>query len=205
VPAGIRDTDGQIVSISQSAENVNLNLGQEGTTLVLWFRNPLSKTRSLLAWEVPGVFESGQMRDIVASYDGSDASIYLDGKKVQESYRLSAGASLAHSIHLVRTAYLGGYIVVYETLVFLPAGLIIGIVVRKSSKWKVSGRLLFAVELALPPVFLEIVLMLVSGRGILAGNIFLSLLLTIAGMLLANADRRKLNPLLIYRGSTDAR
>ena len=50
VSAGIHGTDGRIVSISQSAENVNLHLRQEGTTLVLWFRNPLSETRSILAW-----------------------------------------------------------------------------------------------------------------------------------------------------------
>jgi glycopeptide antibiotics resistance protein/NADH:ubiquinone oxidoreductase subunit K len=203
-PAGIHGTDGRIISISQSAENVNLHLRQEGTTLVLWFRNPLSQSRSLLAWYVPGVFKSGQRRDIVASYDGSDASVYLDGKKMRESYRLSPGASLAHSLMAVRTANLGGYVVVYETLIFLPAGLMIGIPLRKWSKWKSSIRLLLAVELLLAPVFLELVLIWVSGREILPGNIFFSLLLTIAGIWLINADRSARQALLSSRDSIQA-
>ena len=201
VPAGIHGTDGRIVSISQSAENVNLHLRQEGTNLVLWFRNPLSETRSVLAWYVPGVFEAGQARDIVASYDGSDASIYVDGKRVEETYRLSAGASLVHNFFSVNTDSLDGYVIVYETLIFLPAGLLVGMAGRKWSKWKTAGRMLLAVDLLLPPVFLEFLLVWVSGREILAENIFLSLLLSIAGAYLVNADRRVREPLPVSRDS----
>ena len=53
--------------------------------LVFWFRNPLSETRSVLAWYVRGVFEAGKTRDIVASYDGSDAFLYLDGNRVPQN------------------------------------------------------------------------------------------------------------------------
>jgi glycopeptide antibiotics resistance protein len=193
VPAGIQGTDGRIVSISQSAENVNLHLRQEGTNLVLWFRNPLSETRSVLAWYVPGVFEAGQKRDIVATYDGSDAFIYLDGKKAG-SYRLSAGASLAQNFIFISTAGLDGYVITYEALIFLPVGLVIGMAGGKWSRWKTSGRLLLAIDLLLPPVLLELLLAGVSGRGILAGNIVLSLLLSIAGAFLMNADGQLREP-----------
>src|SRR4029077_1758981 len=62
-PAVTEDANGRIVSLSQSADNVNLSLRQEGADLVFWFRNPLSETRSVLAWRVRGVFEAGKVRD----------------------------------------------------------------------------------------------------------------------------------------------
>ena len=190
VPAAIYGTNGRIVSISQSIQNVNMHLRQEGTNLVLWIRNPLSDSSSLLAWYVPNVFESGQRRDIVATYDGSDATIYLDGKKVPRSYRLSAGASLAQKFLFVRAADLSGYVILYETLIFLPAGLLIGMAARKWSKWNGAGRLLILVDLLLPPLLLEGVLIWVSGRVFLPGNVFYSLLLSVAGVWIVNADRR---------------
>jgi glycopeptide antibiotics resistance protein len=193
-PAEIQNADRRIFSISRSAENVNLHLRQEGTNLVLWFRNPLSERRSILAWYVPRVFEVGQMRDIFASYDGADASIYVDGKKVPGGYHLGPGASLMHSFSFVHTADLGGYVVVYETLIFLPAGLLIGIAARRWSTLKVTGRLLLAVCMFLPPVLLELLLVQVSGGRIRAENIFLPLLLCIAGAILVNADRRVEDP-----------
>ena len=65
-PAAIQGVNGRIVSLSQSAENVNFHLRQDGSTLVFYFRNPLSARRSMLAWYVRGVFQAGQARDIVA-------------------------------------------------------------------------------------------------------------------------------------------
>jgi VanZ family protein len=187
-PAKIQDGEGRIVSISQSADNVNLSLRQEKTSLVLYFRNPLSETRSNLVWYVPHVFEAGQVRDIFASYDGSDASLYVDGRKALRSYHLGPGAALQHSFFFVRTDDLEGYVVAYETLVFLPIGLLIGLAARKCSIQKIFGRSVLALGLFLPPVLLELLLVWVSGRGILVENVFLSLLVAVAGCILINAD-----------------
>ena len=161
--------NGRIVSLSQSADNVNFHLRQEGQFLVFWFRNPLSATRSMLAWRVPGVFEAGKMRDIVASYDGSDAFIYLDGNRVPQTYRLSPGASLMHSFFFIQDADLDGYVLVYETLVFLPAGLLIGSAAWKWSRQEISARWMLGLGWVLPAVLLEIFLAGMSGRRIWAG------------------------------------
>ncbi len=189
-PAAIEDGKGRIVAFSQSAGNVNFLLRQEGQSLVFRLRNPLSATRSLLAWYVPGAFEPGKVRDIVASYDGSDAFIYLDGNRVPQTYRLSPGASLVHRFIFIETGALEGYIIVYETLIFLPAGLLIGVAARKKSGQKISGRWTLALGWALPAVLLEILLAGMSGRRIWVGNIVLSLVFGLAGILLINADRR---------------
>jgi glycopeptide antibiotics resistance protein len=189
-PGAEQDVNGRIVSLSQSADNVNFHLRQEGSNLVFWFRNPLSESRSVLAWTVPSAFEAGKARDIVASYDGSDAFIYLDGKRVPQTYRLSPGARLMRRFIFIQTADLEAYVIIYETFIFLPAGLLIGVAARKKSRQKISGRWMLALGWVLPAVLLEILLAAVSGRRIWAGNIALSLVFGLAGILLVNADRR---------------
>ncbi len=189
-PAEIEDGKGRIIAFSQSAGNVNFLLRQQGQFLVFRLRNPLSARRSLLAWYVPGVFESGKVRDIVASYDGSDAFIYLDGNRVPQTYRLSPGASLVQRFIFIETGALEGYIIVYETLIFLPAGVLIGVAAKKISAWTISGRCTLALGWTLPAVLFEILLAVVSGRRIWVGNIALALVFGLAGMLLINSDRR---------------
>ncbi len=189
-PAAIQGASGRIVSLSQATDNVNFHLRQEGPALVFYFRNPLSVRRSMLAWYVRGVFQAGQARDIVAVYDGSDAFLYLDGNRVPQAYRLSPGASLMHTFYFIRPLDLDGCIIVYETLIFLPVGLLIGAAVRKWSRQKSFSLWMLALGWALPAVLLEVLLVWVSGRRIWLGNIALSLVFGLAGMLLINADRR---------------
>ncbi len=187
--AGVQGANGRIVSLSQSSDNVNFHLRQEGQFLVFWFRNPLSETRSVLAWYVPGIFLDKSVRDIVASYDGSDAFLYLNGARVPRVYRLGPGASLAHHFLSIQTGDLQGYVIVFETLVFLPAGVLLGFQMVKWFAQKISGAWTPVVGLALAAVLLEILLARVSGRGIWLGNIGLSLIFGMAGILLINADR----------------
>jgi hypothetical protein len=72
----------------------------------------------------------------------------------------------------------------------LPAGLLIGVAARKRSGGKFTGRWLLAIGWVLPAVLLESLLAAVSGRRIWAGNIALSLIFGLAGILIVNADRR---------------
>lgn len=190
-PADNENGNGRIVAFSQSAGNVNFLLRQEGEFLVFRLRDPLSTRRALLglAWYVPRVFQSGKTLDIVASYDGSDAFIYLDGSRVPQDYRLSPGASLAHRIRFIEPESLDGYIAVYETLIFLPAGLLLGVAVRKWPRLRASGRWAIVLCWLLPAALLEIFLRILSGRRIWPEDVALSLVFGLAGILLANADR----------------
>lgn len=178
---------GSIVSLSQSAYDVSFQLRQEGANLQFWFREPLADWHSSLAWTVRGVFQGGKVRDIVAVYDGSNAFLHLNGTRLPESYPLSPGATLIHRFLFIRTGELEAYVVVYETLIFFVAGLLIGVAARNKtiSRWKL------ALAWVLPPLLLEILLAAVSGRGLLASNIALSLVFELAGVLLIDADRRR--------------
>src|SRR5665213_1085549 len=189
MPQATDGATGRIISLSYSDESINFHLRQYGEDLALWFRNPLSETRSGLAWEIPDVFEEGKLRDIVASYDGSDAFLYLDGQEVEQTYRLRPGASLRHIFFHIQTLDLPGYVLVYETLIFLPAGFLIGIAARKWATRGISAWLMLFLGIAIPAALLEILLHEVSGRRIWPGNIALSLFFGLVGALLINADQ----------------
>jgi hypothetical protein len=187
------DVNGRIISFSKSAGNVNFLLRQEGRSLVFHLRNPLSASRFFLSWYVHGAFEPGKVMDIVASYDGSDAFLYLDGKRVPQNYRFGPGAGVAHHFSLAQTEVLDGYITVYETVIFAPAGLLIGIAARKWYAAGSAGRWTLILCWLAPAVLLEILLMGVSGRRLWIGDIVYSVVFGLAGMLLVNADPRAKN------------
>jgi hypothetical protein len=187
------DVNGRIISFSKSAGNVNFLLRQEGRSLVFRLRNPLSASRFLFSWYIHGAFEPGKVTDIVAMYDGSDAFLYLDGKRVPQNYRLGPGAGFGHLFSLMQTEVLNGYVTVYETLLFAPAGVLIGIAARKWYSESVGGRWTLLLCLVVPAGMLEILLIAVSGRRLWIGDIASSVAFGVAGMLLVNADPRAAN------------
>ncbi len=187
-PAGTRGSDGRIVSISQRGGPVNLQIRQEGSSLVFWFRNPLTAKHSLLSWPIPNVFTANRQRDMLFSYNGSALSLFLDGEKAPHSYRLGPGVVLARMVRLVRPLELDGYIFVYYSFVFFVPGALLGITARRI-RWRFLPVLLFAISgFVLPALLFEVILVWVSGRPISLGYMALSLLLMIAGSLWINAD-----------------
>ena len=188
-PADVADLDQHIVSISQVYGTPDLYLRREDADLVFWFRNPLSMHRSMLAWRVRSVFAPGQTRDILISYDGSNVSLYMDGKKEARVYHLSPGAALAHKFSRVSASNLIGYLVSYDVLTFVPVGLLLGMIARKEPFRKLAGRFLLLPGFLLPPIFYELILVWVSGRAFSLWEIILCLLLTLLGAWLMNADR----------------
>lgn len=168
-PAETADVYGRIVSLSQSSRSVSFHIWQQGSNLVFWFRNPLTETRSYLAWVMPNAFEAGKVRDIVAAYDGSDAFLYVDGNRVPRTYRLGPGAGFVHIFSYLKITYLQGYVIFYLALIFSPAGVLIGVEAGKWSRQKISGRCMLVLSWALPAALLDILLAGMSGRRIWAG------------------------------------
>ena len=165
--------------------------GRKERVCVFWFRNPLTETRSSLAWTVRDVFEAGKVRDIVATYDGSDAFIYLDGNSraarlSPESRRKFPAPPIDHQDRgtggvqpCVRHArFFAGRVIDWRGgAENIPPEYI------SASGWLSWGGFFLR-------CCLEILLVGVSGRRIWAGNIALSLFFGLAGILLINADRR---------------
>jgi hypothetical protein len=189
-PADAAELEQIIVSISQVFGTPDLTVRRDGADLVFWFRNPLSMHRSFLAWHVRGVFIPGETRDILLSSDGSNVSLYVNGKKEARVYSLSAGAVLFHRFARVIASDLDGYLIDYDTLIFLPAGMLLGMTARKESSRKPAGKFLLLFGLLLPSVLYQFILVWVSGRGVLWWEIILCLMLTLLGAWFINADRR---------------
>jgi len=190
-PAEVTGSEGRIVSISNQDGLANLSLRQRDSSLVFWFRNPLSARQDLLFLNIPDVFVLNQRRDILVSYDGSNLSVYIDGKRDPRTYELTPGTPLAQLIRHIKTNELEGYSYIYYALVFVPGGILLGIAVRRLTAWGVQEALSVGTAIVLPCITLEVMLDRVSGRPFSFGNVLLSLLLEIAGAMWIDADRRR--------------
>jgi hypothetical protein len=190
-PAEVDGSEGRIVSISNQDGLANLSLRQRDSSLVFWFRNPLSARQDLLFLNIPDVFALNQRRDILVSYDGSNLSVYIDGKRDPRTYELTPGAPLAQVIRHIKTNELEGYSYIYYALVFVPGGILLGVAVRRITAWGVQEALSAGIALVLPGITLEIILDRVSGRSFSFGNVFLSFLFAIAGAVWIDADRQR--------------
>jgi glycopeptide antibiotics resistance protein len=188
-PAEGAGSDGRIISISQASGFSDLTLRQEDSTLVFWFRNPLSANRSILAWYFPGVFMAGRTRDILYSYDGSNLSLFLDGNKQPFIYRLGPGTALAKFVRRVKTAELEGYNYIFYVFVFCGAGAILGLAGRNLTPLNFSARFWLAVGFLASPIILEWILISTSGRTFSVDYLGLSVLLAVASFLWMNSDR----------------
>ncbi len=181
--------DGRIISISEPSGVANLTLRQEDTNLVFWFRNGLSARKSLLAWYLPNVFQASQTRDILYTYDGSNLSLDIDGKRQPIRYRLGPGTALAISLRKAKPGELNGYEYIYHALVFFPAGALLGIA---AGGFRSGTPLIFVayIMMFLAPFVLEVILMWVGGSSLSASHLALSFGFLIAGTLWINADRK---------------
>ncbi len=171
------------------SEQPNFELSQQGTALFFSLQTPLSDKRSFLDWQMPNVFASGEKRNILVSYDGSDLWVYVNGIRTPRPYRLGPGVALAHQFFRVKSAELDGYTVVFNSLLFMPIGLLLGMTIRKMGSWKASGTSLLILGLFLPPPVLEFFLTHTSGRPFSPGQLALSWSLALVGFVLINADR----------------
>jgi glycopeptide antibiotics resistance protein len=191
-PTGVEGSEGRIVSISKQDGLVNLSLRQREGTLVFWFRNPLSVRRDqLLFLNIPDVFTLNQPRDILVSYDGSNLSVYIDGKRDPRRYELTPGAPLAQLVRHIKTSELEGYTYIYYALVFIPGGVLLGLAARRLTRLDVRGTLVLMLAIVMPSIFLEMLLVRISGRPFSLLNVFLSALCMIAGIIWIDADRKR--------------
>jgi glycopeptide antibiotics resistance protein len=189
-PAKTNGPDARILSISELSGPSNLNVRQEGPALLFWFRNGISTKKSQLSSHVPDVFKSGEIRDILYSYDGSNLFVYVDGKPQSVRYKLGPGATLATLVgHRVKSAELTGYNYIFYALVFFPAGALMGIAARQTALNRIAMYMTFGVVILIVPALFELIGVLISGRSFTAMDLPLSIALVIGGILWINADR----------------
>ena len=189
VPGLDDDTDGAIFAIATLSGKSDFDLRQEDSSAVIYIRTGLESSRkAVLAWRVPKVFFTNVSRSILFSYDGAQGFLYIDGKKISKSYYLSPGVALVGKVIRTKTYELVAYSGLYESLVFLPVGFLLGLGVRKLSRRNSIYKLGIPLSLVLPAIILEALLVEVSGRRPSVLQLASSVSLTVAGMIWMNLD-----------------
>jgi hypothetical protein len=137
---------------------------------------------------VKDFFTIQKNRLIIFSYDGAKGSLYIDGKKERTSYFFSPGAALVQKLVRIKTNELIAYAVLYDSLIFLPVGFLIGLAARRVPLSKRIWALELLIAVIVPSVLLEGLLVWVSGRQVSLAQVGLTLALTIAGIAWMNLD-----------------
>jgi VanZ like family len=187
-PNDVVDAEGTILSLFRPPSSLSLEVHQEGTNLLFWFRTPFSPGRYVLPAWIPNVFAARQNRDVILSYDGANLYAYVDGVRQYIAFRLDPGVGLARHIRSVKSRELQGYHYIFYILVFVPAGALLGFTWLAVPPSQAGRKLLVFLIFLLPCVILELALMHTSGRRFSAGAIALSVFFLIAGSLWINAD-----------------
>jgi hypothetical protein len=115
--------------------------------------------------------------------------LYIDGEKISPLYHLSPGAGLVREFYRLRTTELNAYLVLYDAVIFVPAGLLLGLLARRWSSLGLAGKALLFFALPLPGALFEWILRQASGRELSRWHLGLCVLLTVLGAWLINADR----------------
>lgn len=187
-PANTIGADARIISISSPSGAVNMELGQSGSALEFWFRNPLSMRRSRMTWKVPRVFSSAQIHNLLLSFNGTALSLYVDGREYTHPYELGPAVALARYIRHVKTAELAGYKIVFNALIFFPAGCLLGFAWRRSDV-RYAGRTCFLLAACIISAgVLEWFMAHMAGRAMSFRDIGLSALLALFASFWINAD-----------------
>jgi hypothetical protein len=188
-PAQTISAGQRIISIAQPSTTVDMYLRQENANLVFWFRDPLSVGHAALAWNIPDIFLARQPRDILFSYNGSNLSLYINGRKDLHTYDLGPGTRLVELIRWGRTPELDEYNYAYDALIFIPAGALLGLAATRKGPRDIAVYALLAAGFLLPPWLFELTLSRTSGGPFSLGAPVLALCLLVAASLWINADR----------------
>jgi glycopeptide antibiotics resistance protein len=188
VPLSGNDSDGAIFAIANPVGKVNFAIRQINSTVGISFRTALESRKAFLSWQTDDVFTANVGRSFLYSYDGARGSLHIDGNGVPESDYLSPGAGLVSEFIRIKTSELVAYAVLYESLVFIPIGFLLGLAGRDIANHSTLYKVGIAACIILPAILLETALVSVSGRPPSMLQLFTSIGLTIAGMIWINLD-----------------
>ncbi len=188
-PLGIDEGEHDIFSVSNSRGINNVLVWQEGADIHVSIRNRLAVKHAQLFWTIAGIITPEKPVSLIVSYDGSGVSFYVNGGKARYSSYISPGASLMQRFIRIRSFEMLVYSVIYNALIFVPIGVLLGIVARRFRATDLFFWVGFAGVVLIPPTILEFLLVRVSGRTPHFSLILLGASLTIAGALWINADR----------------
>lgn len=164
----------RIISISENSLRRNLTISQQGDSLELRLRTPLTgENGSDIQLMIPNVFKNKEFHQIIITYSRGRIKFYID--KLQQSYSINLLELIPFNQKLF-----------YYGLIFMPLGASLAILrfrffvennVRLSKRIIVSGILL-------PSIILEAILMTGNYKSLSWKNLCLGILFTAVTMLI---------------------
>ncbi|MBD3884002.1 VanZ family protein [Phormidium tenue FACHB-886] len=158
----------RIVSLSRDVLHRNFTLGQQADALVLRFRTATTGNAGSTELPIPGIFLNTKSHHFVITYTNTVFNVYVDS--LQNSYTVSL-------FPIDRT-------LVYYTFIFIPLGLLLGLVMLLSHRKSFSSTFAVLTSAILPALILESLLSSTDNRNFSSGNVLLSLMLMIGACLL---------------------
>jgi VanZ family protein len=197
----------RIVTLSEDTVRRNFTLGQKGSDLIFRLRTPLTGENGTNPYlTVPDVFSNKNLHNLVITYNGSDLFLYVDGVRNSHFLKFNPGTILfGHLFHL-NEYNIVGFTVLYYALVFIPLGILMTLIVKKTRGRFVIKILTICGGIVLSSLILEGVLMIVSGRVMILENLLISMICISGPMVFLNyyhgkalTMNRKLNQLTTNR------
>jgi hypothetical protein len=194
-PAEISGVYTPVISLSKRRPSMtDFEIGQLGTTLVVVLRNSLAGRHTPFVWLERYAILRDQALDLIFTYDGTTGALYLDNGMPPHTYRLGPGSFVGRLVHDVRPSALDLYACGYYFAVFFTGGVLSGIAGRNIDSAAVRVAFLTACAL-IPALFLEFVLIEVSGRRVSWPFTGFSIAMAVAGAVWINFHGRKIAPI----------
>lgn len=162
----------RIISLSSGSYHRNFTLGQQLTNLDLRIRTPITGENATdIKLNIPNVFIDTKFHNIVISYYQGNIQIYVD--KLHNLYSFNLLELIPKEQKLL-----------YYALTFIPLAICLTFLTLLAKKKLIFYRFLLFTGILLPPLILEIILVIDTGKAISLINILLGILLTGGTMLM---------------------
>jgi VanZ family protein len=175
----------RIISISKDPGQRNFTMGQQGSSLVFRLRTPLTGENGVNPQlSVPNVFATKRSHVVIAAYDGSTLTVYLDHPEQKYKLALNLGAAFVSYFGRPVADFMVFYRFVYYIAIFFPVGILLSRVLKKR---KFSSTLHLGLKFLGPlaaSAALEGMLVAASGKPVEWSNLIISISAAGVGFLL---------------------
>ncbi|HEY9803564.1 MAG TPA: VanZ family protein [Leptolyngbyaceae cyanobacterium] len=173
----------RIISIADSSLRRNLTLAQQGHSLDLRLRTPLTgENGSDLNLNIPNIFTDNYLHHIIITYARGTIQVYVDNIDNFYSFNLLDLIPREQRIF-------------YYAITFIPLGIGLSIITLLAQKKLIFYRFLFYSGIFIPSLMLESILVSESGKNFSLKNLLLGISFTAVTMLLLRVRAARLKKL----------
>lgn len=175
----------RIISIADSSLRRNLTLGQQGHSLNLRLRTPLTgENGSDLNLNIPNIFTDNYLHHLIITYARGTIQVYIDSLDNFSSFNLLDLIPKEQRIF-------------YYALTFIPLGIGLSIITLLAKQRLIFYRVIFYSGVLIPSLMLESILVSESGKNFSLKNLLLGISFTTVTIVFLRVRAARLKKVLI--------